>query len=269
MRLTPHPARTSSVPPSPGRGRRVVRWLEFAACPGGRGWNAQRPNSFSTNHDRFIVSIAGRIIPDRLGIPGPDRRAGRRGRGQPLPCRHARNHDPKRRAQPAAAVQPCHRGVPAFSAFGTRRGRAGDLLLRLRHSGGLPAQAARQQQDQPPQADIDHDLMMLEPLAALDRPEVADHAIMAIAHAGQAAVLKKPHAASMHWPAIPSIAAVDGCLTCRRRAPLSAAPDPFPIRTPIGRPASARRRVRCRCRIPARDLGRRSVRAGGPGRRDA
>jgi hypothetical protein len=47
--------------------------------------------------------------------------------------------------------------------------------------------------------------MMLESLAALDRPQVPDDAEMAVAHASEMAVLEVPHVVSMHWPAIPSI----------------------------------------------------------------
>jgi len=47
--------------------------------------------------------------------------------------------------------------------------------------------------------------MVLESLAALDRPQVPDDAVMAVAHASEMAVLEVPHVVSMHWPAIPSI----------------------------------------------------------------
>jgi hypothetical protein len=46
---------------------------------------------------------------------------------------------------------------------------------------------------------------MLEAFSALDRPQVPDDAVMAVAHSSQMAVLETPHVESMHWAAIPSI----------------------------------------------------------------
>ena len=47
--------------------------------------------------------------------------------------------------------------------------------------------------------------MVLESLGALDRAQVPDDAVMAVAHASEMAVLEVPHVVSMRWPAIPSI----------------------------------------------------------------
>jgi hypothetical protein len=69
----------------------------------------------------------------------------------------------------------------------------------------MPTQPEGAKLEQPPHAEIDHDLMMLQSLAALDRPEVADDAVMAVAHPRQTAIFEMPHAVSMHRRAIPSI----------------------------------------------------------------
>jgi hypothetical protein len=47
--------------------------------------------------------------------------------------------------------------------------------------------------------------MVLETLAALDRPQVPDDAEMSVAHPSQMAILEVPHVVSMHWLAMPSI----------------------------------------------------------------
>jgi hypothetical protein len=47
--------------------------------------------------------------------------------------------------------------------------------------------------------------MMLEAFAALDRSQVSDDAVMAVAHSRQMAVLEAPHPMRMHWLVIPSI----------------------------------------------------------------
>jgi hypothetical protein len=52
---------------------------------------------------------------------------------------------------------------------------------------------------------VDDDLMMLQSLAALDRPQVPDDAVMAVAHSSYVAVFEVPHPVRMHRPAIPSI----------------------------------------------------------------
>jgi hypothetical protein len=41
-------------------------------------------------------------------------------------------------------------------------------------------------------AGVDYDLMVLESLVALDRPQVPDDAVMAVAHASEMAVLEVP-----------------------------------------------------------------------------
>jgi hypothetical protein len=70
---------------------------------------------------------------------------------------------------------------------------------------GLPAPSEEQKPDERAQGKVGDDLMMLQSLAALDRSQVPDDAVMAVAHSSQMAVLEVPHAVSMHWPAIPSI----------------------------------------------------------------
>jgi hypothetical protein len=47
--------------------------------------------------------------------------------------------------------------------------------------------------------------MMLQSLAAPDRSQVPDDAVMAVAHSSQMAVLEAPHPMRMHWLVIPSI----------------------------------------------------------------
>jgi hypothetical protein len=59
--------------------------------------------------------------------------------------------------------------------------------------------------DQGTPGKVDHDLMMLQSLAALDRSQVPDDAVMAVAHSRQMAVVEVPHVVSMHWAAIPLI----------------------------------------------------------------
>jgi hypothetical protein len=73
----------------------------------------------------------------------------------------------------------------------------------LATSGSQPSDEDKPDERLP--AEVDYDLMVLESLAALDRPQVPDDAVMAVAHASEMAVLEVPHVVSMHWPAIPSI----------------------------------------------------------------
>jgi hypothetical protein len=70
---------------------------------------------------------------------------------------------------------------------------------------GLPAPSEEQKPDERAPGKVGDDLMMLQSLAALDRSQVPDDAVMTVAHSSQMAVLEVPHAVSMHWPAIPSI----------------------------------------------------------------
>jgi hypothetical protein len=70
---------------------------------------------------------------------------------------------------------------------------------------GLPAPSEEQKPDERAPGKVGDDLMILQSLAALDRSQVPDDAVMAVAHSSQMAVLEVPHAVSMHWPAIPSI----------------------------------------------------------------
>jgi hypothetical protein len=63
-------------------------------------------------------------------------------------------------------------------------------------------------------SEVDHDRPHdTSALAVLDRPQVPDDAVMAVAHQSQMAVLKTPHAMRMDRLAIPSI--LDGAESIR------------------------------------------------------
>lgn len=97
------------------------------------------------------------------------------------------------RAPPQAAVSvfcPLWSPGPCFS------------LKRLQ---SLPAPADEDKPDERLPGEVDYDLMVFESLAALDRPQVPDDAVVAVTHSSQMAVFEAPHGMRMHWPAIPSI----------------------------------------------------------------
>jgi hypothetical protein len=83
-------------------------------------------------------------------------------------------------------------------------GRSG-AYFSLKRLQSLPAPSGEEKPDERLPGEVDYDLMVLESLAALDRPQVPDDAVMAVAHASEMAVLEVPHVVSMHWPAITSI----------------------------------------------------------------
>jgi hypothetical protein len=81
----------------------------------------------------------------------------------------------------------------------------GGAYFGLTRLGGLATPCEGQKSDERSPSEIDYDLMMLQSLAALNRSEVPDDAVMTVAHPSQMAVFEVPHAMSMHWSPIPSI----------------------------------------------------------------
>jgi hypothetical protein len=67
------------------------------------------------------------------------------------------------------------------------------------------APSHRYELDQGTPGKIDDHLVMFQALAALDRPEVPNNAVMAIAHSSYMAAFETLHTPRMHQTAIPSI----------------------------------------------------------------
>jgi hypothetical protein len=118
---------------------------------------------------------------------------------------------------------------------------------------GLPAPSEEQKPDERAQGKVGDDLMMLQSLAALDRSQVPDDAVMAVAHSSQMAVLEVPHAMSMHWPAIPSILDRAESIQSKYRALAQLPPAPTAVggvksfsHPNTDRPSSSGEAARCR-----------------------
>jgi hypothetical protein len=163
-----------------------------------------------------------RNAPTQVRPPLPPRRQGHRLRLRHRPSPDLRrNPGPKRRSdafvhesgrRPGESCGPAEgrrltgsrrRHEPWFQLL-AHCGRSG-AYFNLNRLQSLPASSEQHKPDERLPAEVDQDLMMLESLAALDRPQVPDDAEMAVAHASEMAVLEVPHVVSMHWPAIPSI----------------------------------------------------------------
>jgi hypothetical protein len=82
---------------------------------------------------------------------------------------------------------------------------------------GLPASSEGQNSEERSPSEVDDDLVVLQSLAALNRSQVPDDAVMAVAHSSQMAVLEVPHPVRMHRAAIPSILDLAESILCVRR----------------------------------------------------
>jgi hypothetical protein len=53
-------------------------------------------------------------------------------------------------------------------------------------------------------AEVDHDIMVPDALAALHRAQIPYKTVMAVAHSGQTRIINESHARTMHWRSIQS-----------------------------------------------------------------